>query len=77
MRKAGEEGKCQKMAWEEAEREFGATTVSRVGLIEQDPADGRKIHIYLRWTWMSRAATTEHRRRKESSSHEVVTSSGH
>ena len=43
LRRVGEEGKCQKLPWEEAEREFGVTTVSRVGLIEKDRPDGRKL----------------------------------
>ena len=37
-------GLCRKLEWDEAKREFGVTTASRVGLIQQERADGRKIH---------------------------------
>ena len=47
LQKMGEYGQCQRLPWGEAAQEFGVTTVSRVGLIEQDRPDGRRL---LHWT---------------------------
>ena len=45
LQKMGEYGQCQRLPWGEAAQEFGVTTVSRVGLIEQDRPDGRRLQI--------------------------------